>query len=236
VTSQIPPRLIQFADEYEQAARRELRPRQRRSRRRTFKLATASSVALGSIAAAVVLVVSATSGASPAYALTHNSDGSITISLSNLTTGISGLNARLQQMGINYTVIPVTPNCSFTTPVLGVAPGSLSETITIGTKNTLPAGADGFLAAEQLPNGYIALGAGSMRAPLPTCFSPTPLTTMPSSTGASKSGRANTRAGSSATTTSSAPLPLPPSVKRQLKAASQRANSTQTATTTTTSQ
>ena len=84
----------------------------------TFKLATASSVALGSIAAAVVLVVSATSGASLWYALTHNSDGSITISLSNLTTGISGLNARLQQMGINYTVIPVTPNCSFTTPVL----------------------------------------------------------------------------------------------------------------------
>lgn len=233
MTSQIPPRLIQFADEYEQAARRELPAR---SRRRTVQIAAAGSTAIAAVAAGAVLAVSATTGASPAYALTQNADGSITISLDNLTSGIAQLNARLHQMGINYTVIPVTPNCSFTTPVLGAAPGSLSETITIGAKNTLPAGADGFLAAEQLPNGYIALGAGSMRAPLPACFSPTPLTTQPSSTGASSSARGNRGGVSSATTTSSAPLPLSPSLKRQLKAPRERGKSTRTETTSTTAQ
>jgi hypothetical protein len=173
MTEQIPPSLIRFGAEFERAARRELALASRGSRRRTFRLAAASSTALAAIAAAVVLVLGATSGAAPAYALTRNSDGSITISLSNLTTGISQLNSRLQQMGINYTVIPVTQNCSTTTPVLNAAPGSLSETITIGNVQDEPAGVDGYLAAEQLPNGSIGLGIGGMKAPLPSCFSPT---------------------------------------------------------------
>lgn len=174
MTDQIPPSLQRFAAEFKLAARHELSaPGARRAQRRGVRLAAASTTALAVIAAAVVLVIGATTGATPAYALTQNADGSITISLSNLTTGISGLNAQLQRMGINYTVIPVTQNCTFSTPVLDAAPGSLSETITIGTKNTMPAGADGYLAAEQLPNGTIALAAGGMKAPLPSCFSPT---------------------------------------------------------------
>jgi hypothetical protein len=120
-------------------------------------------------------------GAGPAYALTRNADGSITISLNDLTTGIPALNHRLKQLRINYTVIRATPNCA-TSPVLSAGPGSLSETITIGTENTLPAGADGYLAAEQLPSGSIAIGIGSMRPPLPTCFSSTPMIVKPSST------------------------------------------------------
>lgn len=116
-------------------------------------------------------------------------------------------------MGINFTVIPVTQNCSTSTPVLGAAPGSLSETITIGTQNTEPAGVDGYLAAEQLPNGQIGFASGGMKAPLPSCFSPTLMKTQPdpSSTAA--------ESVTSSTTTSSAPLPLPAAVRRQLKAA-----------------
>lgn len=217
MTDQIPPSLMRFGAEFEQAARRELSPAPRRSRRRTFRLAAASTTALVAIATAAILVVSVTTGASPAYALTHNADGSITISLNNLTTGISQLNARLQQMGINFTVIPVTQNCSTSTPVLGAAPGSLSETITIGTQNTEPAGVDGFLAAEQLPNGQIGFASGGMKAPLPSCFSPALMKTQPSLTpnSSSTAGKSLT----SSTTTSSAPLPLPAAVRRQLKAA-----------------
>ena len=218
MTNKIPPSLMRFGAEFEQAARRELSSAPQRSRRRTFRLAAASSAALVAIAAAAVLVVSATTGASPAYALTHNADGSLTISLNNLTTGIAQLNARLQQMGItDFTVIPVTQNCSTSTPVLGAAPGSLSETITIGTQNTEPAGVDGYLAAEQLPNGQIGFALGGMKTPLPDCFSPTLMKTQPISTSDSSSTAG--KSVTSSTTTSSAPLPVPAAVRRQLKAA-----------------
>lgn len=181
MTDQIPPSLMRFGAAFERASRRELASASRQSRRRTLRLAAASSTTLAAVAAAAVLVVGATSEAAPAYALTHNPNGSITISLNNLTTGISQLNARLKQMGINYTVIPVTQNCSFSTPVLSAGPGSLSETITLGTENMEPAGVDGYLAAEQLSKGSIALGIGGMEAPLPSCISPTPMKVQPGS-------------------------------------------------------
>lgn len=228
MTNKIPPSLMRFGAEFEQAARRELSPAPQRPRRRTFRLAAASSAALAAIAAAAVLVVSATTGASPAYALTNNADGSITISLNNLTTGISQLNARLQQMGINFTVIPVTPNCATSTAVLGAAPGSLSETITIGTQNTEPAGVDGFLAAEQLPNGQIGFASGGMKAPLPSCFSPTLMKTQPVPTPNSSSTAGKSLTSSS--TTSSSPLPLPAAVRRQLNAAKSHASGTSSTT------
>ncbi len=188
MTDQIPPSLLRFGAAYEQAARRQLSG-SRRSRPRAFRLAAASSAALAAIVAAVVVVVGVTSGAAPAYALTQNSDGTITISLHNLTTGIPALNARLHQMGINETVVPVTQRCTTSTPVLDAGPGNLSETITIGRSNNYPAGVDGYLAAEQLPNGSIGLGIGGMKAPLPSCFSPTLMKVQPSNTAAPASSR-----------------------------------------------
>jgi hypothetical protein len=214
VTSQIPSSLARFGDEYEQAARREL---PRRAPRRPLRLAAAGSTALAAVAAGVVLTISATTGASPAYALTQNADGSITISLDNLTTGISQLNARLQQMGIDYTVIPVTADCPTSTPVLSVGTGSLSEKITIGTKNTEPAGINGYLAAEQLPNGQIAIGIGGMKTPLPKCFGPGILITQPETSQGSARRGARSQV-TTATTTASAPLPLPRALRRQLNA------------------
>jgi hypothetical protein len=218
MTNQIPPSLQRFGVEFEHAARRELASggRPTRSPRSRFRIAAAGTTALAAIAAAAVLAVDATTGATPAYALTHNNDGSITISLNNLTTGISQLNARLHQMGINETVIPVTPNCPTTTAVLDPGPGSLSETITIGTQNDEPAGVDGYLAAEQLPNGQIGLAIGGMKAPLPTCFSPQTMTVQPGSTDSnSKTAEQST----TNTTRSLPPRPIPSAVRRQLKAA-----------------
>jgi hypothetical protein len=200
MTNQIPPHLARFGEQYERAARREL---PRRPQRRALRLAAASSTAITAIVAIAVLGISATTGASPAYALTQNSDGSITISLSNLTTGIPQLNARLRAVGIDdYTVVPVTSNCPTPWAYLVPGPGTMSETITLGTKHTLPAGAVGYLAAEQLPDGQIALASGAMRAPLPPCFNPR----------LDLSGPISSPTTSSATT--SAPLPAPASVKR----------------------
>jgi hypothetical protein len=215
MTDQIPPSLQRFGVEFEQAARREL---SRGPRARRFALAAAGSTAVAAIAAATVLLVGATSGAAPAYALTHNADGSITITLHNLTTGISQLNARLHQMGINETVVPVTSSCTTSTPVLDPGPGNLSETITIGQGNGYPAGVDGYLAAEQLPDGRIGLGIGGMKAPLPRCFSPAPLEVEPSNTPEGSNATAGAPV-TSATTKSLPPLPVPPAVRRHLKAA-----------------
>jgi len=91
------------------------RPVASRPRKRPLAIATAAT---GGAVVAAALIVSATSSTPPAYALASHADGSITITLNDLTTGIPALNARLQQMGINETVIPVTPNCPFMTPVL----------------------------------------------------------------------------------------------------------------------
>lgn len=185
-----------------------------RPRKRPLAIATAAT---GAAAVAAALIILATTSTPPAYALISHADGSITITLKNLTTGIPQLNSRLQQMGINFTVIPVRQNCSTSTAVLGAAPGSLSETITIGTQNMEPAGVDGYLAAEQLPNGQIGLASGGMKAPLPSCFSPTLMKTQPIPTPNSSSAAGKSL--TSSTTTSSPPLPVPAAVRRQLKAA-----------------
>jgi hypothetical protein len=170
MTNQLPPNLARFGEQYERAARREL---PRPPRRRALRLAAASGTAVAAVAAIAVLGISATTGAEPAYALTQNSDGSLTISLNNLTTGIPQLNARLRAVGIDdYTVVPVTSNCPTPWAYLVPGPGTMSETITIGAQNDEPAGANGYLAAEQLPDGQIALASGGMRGPLPPCFSP----------------------------------------------------------------
>jgi hypothetical protein len=186
MTEQIPPSLQRFADAYEQAARRELAstPDPMRSRRRTVRLAATGMTAVAAAAAAAtVLALSATTDATPAYALSQNAEGGITISLYNLTTGISQLNARLQQLGTGYTVIPVTQGCPTPTPVLAAGTGNpATETITIGTEHDEPAGVDGYLAAEQLPNGSITLGIGGMKAPLPSCFSPATMKVQPINT------------------------------------------------------
>jgi hypothetical protein len=217
MTDQLPPSLQRFGAQFDHAARRELAEvgQRTRSPRSTVRIAAASTTALAAIALATVLTLDATTGATPAYALTNN-NGSVTISLNNLTTGIPQLNARLHQMGINETVIPVTTSCPTTTPALDPGPGNLSETITIGTQNDEPAGVDGYLAAEQLPNGQIGLAIGGMKAPLPTCFSPQTMTVQPESTG-SNPGAANQL--TTATTKSTPPRPLPTAVRRQLKRA-----------------
>jgi hypothetical protein len=222
---QLPPNLARFGEQYERAARRELPRRPRRPRRRALRLVAVSGTATAAIVAIVaitVLGISATTGASPAYALTQNSDGSITISLNNLTTGVSQLNARLRALGItDFTVIPVTSDCPTPTPVLVPGPGTMSETITIGTQNDEPAGANGYLAAEQLPDGQIAFASGGIRGPLPPCFSPRLLISGPISPSTTLS----------ATTTTSAPLPAPALVKRHLRTPARHAVETKTKTT-----
>lgn len=178
MTQELPPSLVRFGVELHQAAQRELSPRTSLLTRRRRSIGAVALSSLGIVAATIAItgVFGATAGTAPAYALTQNADGTITVTLENLTTGIAQLNARFAQMGINETVIPVDPGC--TTPGLVADPGaSMSDTLTfqptsVGSKSNLAY----FLAAEQLPDGSIALSEGATKPPLPSCFSPRVLT------------------------------------------------------------
>lgn len=132
-------------------------------------VATGGLTLAGAIVALVV-VLSASSVTSPAYALTRQPDGTITLTLYRLTNDIPSLNARLAQMGIDETIVPVTSTCKYRFPIYPV--GGPSSTITLRPNHyDLAPGTQGVLAAEALPNGKIALAQGALRpADIPPCF------------------------------------------------------------------
>lgn len=147
--------------------------------RRARPVILSAGAVVAAATVAVVLALSATTSTPPAYALTHNSDGSVTVTIHDLTTAIPALNAKFAQMGIDETVIPVQAGCS--TPGLIAAPGAtMSESLTLvpGRKYLAP-GDTGVLAAEQLPNEKVALTVGAQKPPLPSCFSNVPATAFP---------------------------------------------------------
>ncbi|HEY5429490.1 MAG TPA: hypothetical protein VIK04_10265 [Solirubrobacteraceae bacterium] len=154
-----------------------LSPRPRRRGARPVVLSAGAAVAAATLA--VVLGLSVTASTPPAYALALNSDGSVTVTIHDLTTAIPALNAKFAQMGIDETVIPVQAGCS--TPGLIAYPGAtMSETLTLTPgRNYLAPGDEGVLAAEQLPNGKVALTVGAQMPPLPSCFSNVPATSFP---------------------------------------------------------
>lgn len=66
---------------------------------------------------AAVLAISAATTAAPAFAVTDNPDGSVTITLNEIT-GVSDLNAKLASMGIAVRAVPVESGCTATAQVV----------------------------------------------------------------------------------------------------------------------
>jgi hypothetical protein len=132
--------------------------------------AIASAALLAGVVVAMVLVLSASTSAPPAYALTQVAGGSYTVSLYDVSAGIPALNAKFAQLGIRATVVPIKAGCTASSfdPV-EAAPGSLTETVTIGNRY-IPPGYRGYIAAELLPNGRIGLALGDTPEPIPSCF------------------------------------------------------------------
>src|ERR1039458_5300068 len=77
-----------------------LLPRSAQARRRSLVMTTS---ALGVMAAAVALLVSVTASTQPAYALTHNPGGSITVTINDLQAAIPQLNARFAARSEEHT-------------------------------------------------------------------------------------------------------------------------------------
>jgi hypothetical protein len=157
------------------SSRRQARPRRALAAvARAPRLALASAGA-GLAAAIFAIAVFGTAGTPPAYALTQNSNGTYTITMNDIATGVPALNARLKQLGINTTAVPVTATC--TAPNDGVAlvsgwsSATLGQTITLDEAN-IPAGSHGVVAAYQSPSGQIDLTIATTAGSIPSCLNP----------------------------------------------------------------
>lgn len=147
-----------------------------RARRPPVAITAGAIVIIAAAAVAVVLLVSATASTQPAYALTQNPDGSITVTFNDLQTAIPQLNARFAAMGIDETVIPITKGCTTKMSVPAYPRADTSDTLTF-TPNEghqyLAPGFDGVLAAGYSSSGRLLVFIGALQPPLPTCFPPT---------------------------------------------------------------
>ena len=164
------------------AGRRDRRPQARWSKLRRPRLVIASGgLALAGAVTAIVLAVSATSVTPPAYAYTTHPNGSITVTLRDVATGIPALNAKLREAGIPSDVIPITAGCNspdgsgnlvmHPDPHLEYS-GSVSMTYTpqAARRHPAPRGFHYVLAAKQMPNGKILAFIGALKSPVPTCL------------------------------------------------------------------
>ena len=138
-----------------------------------------SAAALATASAAAVVAFAATGGATPAYAMTQNADGSYTFTINDLATAVPQLNAKFRQLGIPETVIPIEANCPTVSKFLFAEPQqSMSDSMTF--KAGGPGPEPGFayvVAAEQLPSGGVAMAMGAIKPPLPSCWSTQAFTT-----------------------------------------------------------
>ncbi|HEY5318283.1 MAG TPA: hypothetical protein VIJ20_09895 [Solirubrobacteraceae bacterium] len=93
-------------------------------RRRRPQLLLGSTVALAGVGTTLALVLGAASS-SPAFAVTRNHDGTITVRIMR-TSGIAGANARLAALGVRARAVPVLAGCSAPT-LTPVRLGSLRD-------------------------------------------------------------------------------------------------------------
>ncbi len=85
-------------------------PESKHSRRARPRVLAGTSVALAGIGAAAVLLLSA-AGGSPAYAVTRNHDGTVSVALRQLSA-IPQLNAKLAALDVRAQVVPILSGCN----------------------------------------------------------------------------------------------------------------------------
>jgi hypothetical protein len=150
-----------------------LGPAPQRAGRRPLLVGGGVAAIVGVAAAAVVALNAATS-APPAYALTVHADGSVSVTINELSTAIPQLNAEFARRGINETVVPVIAGCPASREFRLQAYPSLhmSDTWTFTPAYSVRApGWKGVVAAEQLPSGEVAVAQMVVQQPVPSCFS-----------------------------------------------------------------
>jgi hypothetical protein len=142
------------------------------ARRRRPALITSSLAAAGAVIAAIV-ALTATTATPPAYAVTTNQDGSVTVTLNDISA-VSALNAELARDGVRAEAVPLTADCpthGFVNPMpSGTNPSTYTITI---VPRDIPAGYTAVLAAGKDSSGQIELLQGALEPPIPACFNRT---------------------------------------------------------------
>jgi hypothetical protein len=144
-------------------------------RRRRPALVTGTALAVTGAAIAAALILSATTSAPPAYAVTTNSDGTVTVTLNDISA-ITALNAELARDGVRAKAIPLTATCptrGFPHPIpAGTDPSTYTITI---VPADIPAGYTAVVAARQTASGQVQLVQGAWPNPGPTCINSRPI-------------------------------------------------------------
>ncbi len=153
-------------------------PRARRGRRRSSRTLPRGRLAASLAAVAVALVAATlvvTTGTAPsvAYAVTRAADGTVHVSIEDLT-GVSGANAQLEKLGVPVRVVPVLAGCQATgervpppSPPLGTATVHAEAGIAV-RPDLIPAGETLVLAARQAGSA-VYLSASFYRGAIPAC-------------------------------------------------------------------
>ena len=159
--------------------------RQRTAVRRTLTVAGAGSLGVAAAAGALV----ATSGGSPAYAVTAHPDGTVTLAVYQ-ASGIAGANAKLHLLGDQVVLVPIRAGCP--QPAAPAVSGR-GHRITVGTEVSrdgsvtvdvkgIPAGDILVVGVETI--GHTSLGAGILSSPpAPSCISVPPAPPLPGGSG-----------------------------------------------------
>jgi hypothetical protein len=151
------------------------------SRRHIASRPALLAVGAGGLAVAATAGALATGGGTPAYALTSNRDGTVTLAVYQ-ASGIAQANTKLHQLGDDVVLVPVRPGCpaigSLTKPAvlpnakdkIGVRTAKSKDgSITVNATG-IPAGDILVVAAEITANGT-QMAAALTVPPAPSCVS-----------------------------------------------------------------
>ena len=131
----------------------------------------------GGLAVAATVAGLVASSGSPAYALTTNSDGTITLAVYQ-ASGIAQANAKLHQLGDDVVVVPIRPGCPPLRPPVVSPKGKLvslgisrSRNGSITVRGHAPAGDIQVVGFETTPAGRATVAQVSS-PPAPACMPP----------------------------------------------------------------
>jgi hypothetical protein len=144
--------------------------------RRTLLAAGTACVAVAGTAGALVA-----GGGTPAYAVTKNPDGTVTLAVYQ-ESGIAGANAKLHQLGDGQVVVvPVGRDCpsirSLPAPAVPIVKGKVSMQTARSRDGSVTVNAHGIPAGDILVLGFEATAHGALGAaaltspPAPGCIS-----------------------------------------------------------------
>jgi hypothetical protein len=140
--------------------------------------------AIVAVALAVTIALSS-GGGTPAYAVTQNADGSVTVTIRQLV-GVDGANGELATLGVPVRTAAPEPGCQtragdFT--ALRIAPslrsmlfeytGAAGQAVKIDP-SAVPAGDTLLLAARESQTGVVLLSVSLYRGQAPPCLPVTP--------------------------------------------------------------